>query len=94
MNIAFIPARCGSKSIKFKNVKLFCNKPLIYWNIKALSDSSLIDEIVVATDCEEIKEIVNSFTFSKVRVYDRNKLNSKDESSTESVIIEFLNKES
>lgn len=93
MNIAFIPARCGSKSIKFKNVKLFCNKPLIYWNIRALSDSSLIDEIVVATDCEEIKKTVQSFSFSKVRVYDRDKLNAEDESSTESVIIEFLNKE-
>jgi YrbI family 3-deoxy-D-manno-octulosonate 8-phosphate phosphatase len=93
MNIAFIPARCGSKSIKFKNIKLFCNKPLIYWNIVALNSSSLIDEIVVATDCEEIKMIVESFSLSKVRVYKREKLNSKDESSTESVMIEFLNKE-
>lgn len=94
MNIAFIPARCGSKSISLKNIKVFCNKPLIYWNIRALSDSSLIDEIVVATDCEEIKKTVQSFSFSKVRVYDRDKLNAEDESSTESVIIEFLNKES
>jgi N-acylneuraminate cytidylyltransferase len=93
MNIAFIPARCGSKSIKFKNIKPFCNKPLIYWNIKALSASSLIDEIVVATDCEEIKKIVESFSLAKVRVYQRDKLNSKDESSTESVMVEFLNKE-
>lgn len=93
MNIAFIPARCGSKSIKLKNIKLFCNKPLIYWNIKALQESSMIDEIVVATDCEEIKKIVESFSLSKVRVYQREKLNSKDESSTESVMIEFLNKE-
>ena len=93
MNIGFIPARCGSKSIKLKNIKLFCNKPLIYWNIKALQESSMIDEIVVATDCEEIKKIVESFSLSKVRVYQREKLNSKDESSTESVMIEFLNKE-
>ena len=71
MNIAFIPARCGSKSIKFKNIKLFCNKPLIYWNIVALNASSLIDEIVVATDCEEIKMIVESFSLAKVRVYQR-----------------------
>ena len=93
MNIAFIPARCGSKSIKFKNIKLFCNKPLIYWNIKALEASTMIDEIVVATDCDEIKLTVNSFNFNKVRVYDRDILNAEDNSSTESVILEFLGTE-
>ena len=93
MNIAFIPARCGSKSIKFKNIKLFCNKPLIYWNIKALEESLVIDEIVVATDCNKIKKTVEAFEFKKVRVYKRDKLNAKDNSSTESVILEFLHKE-
>ena len=68
MNIAFIPARCGSKSIKLKNIKPFCNKPLIYWNIKALEESSMIDEIVVATDCNEIKKTVEAFNFKKTRV--------------------------
>jgi N-acylneuraminate cytidylyltransferase len=93
MNIAFIPARCGSKSIKFKNIKLFCNKPLIYWNIKALEESSMIDEIVVATDCNKIKKTVEAFDFKKVRVYERDKLNAEDNSSTESVILEFLHRE-
>ena len=93
MNIAFIPARCGSKSIKFKNIKLFCNKPLIYWNIKALHESSMIDKIVVATDCNEIKKTVQAFNFKRVRVYDRDKSNAEDNSSTESVILEFLQKE-
>tara|TARA_Y200000002_G_scaffold381933_2_gene397382 strand:+ start:1336 stop:2490 length:1155 start_codon:yes stop_codon:yes gene_type:complete len=93
MNIAFIPARCGSKSIKFKNIKLFCNKPLIYWSIKALQESSMIDEIVVATDCNKIKKTVEAFDFKKVRVYERDKLNAEDNSSTESVILEFLHRE-
>ncbi|WP_430929154.1 cytidylyltransferase domain-containing protein [Polaribacter marinivivus] len=93
MNIAFIPARCGSKSIKFKNIKLFCNKPLIYWNIKALQESSMIDEIVVATDCSKIQKTVEAFDFKKVRIYERDKLNAEDNSSTESVILEFLQRE-
>jgi YrbI family 3-deoxy-D-manno-octulosonate 8-phosphate phosphatase len=93
MNIAFIPARCGSKSIKLKNIKPFCNKPLIYWNIKALEESSMIDEIVVATDCNEIKKTVEAFNFKKTRVYNRIKLNAGDNSSTESVILEFLHNE-
>ena len=92
-NIAFIPVRCGSKSIKLKNIKLFCNQPLIYWSLKALSESSIIDEIIVATDCDEIKKVVESFDFNRVRIYDRDNLNAKDNSTTESVILEFLEKE-
>lgn len=93
MNIAFIPVRCGSKSINFKNIKEFCGKPLVYWNLESLENSQNIDKIFVATDCEEIKKIVNSFTFSKVEVYDREKENASDSASTESVMLEFINKQ-
>ena len=93
MNIAFIPVRCGSKSIKYKNIKLFCGKPLVYWNIKALEKSSLIDEIVVATDCKKIGKVVQEFKFSKTKIFYRSKSNAQDQSSTESVMLEFLNQE-
>ena len=88
--IAFIPARRGSKSILQKNIKVFCGKPLIFWNLQELQKSD-VDEIIVATDSDEIKSIVNAFNFSKVKVYDRNKENSQDTSSTESVMLEYLN---
>lgn len=91
MNIAFIPARCGSKSIAFKNIKEFCGKPLIYWNLEALQNSTNIDKIFVATDCDKIKSVVNSFCFSKVEVYDREPQNANDTASTESVMLEFIN---
>ena len=93
MNIAFIPVRCGSKSITFKNIKEFCGKPLVYWNLEALEKSNNIDEIFVATDCEEIKNVVNSFNFSKVDIYDRDKENASDIASTESVMLEFINRQ-
>lgn len=93
MNIAFIPVRCGSKSIPFKNIKEFCGKPLVYWNLEALQNSTNIDEIFVATDCDEIKSVVNNFGFSKVRVYDREAQNAGDTASTESVMLEFINKQ-
>jgi len=92
MNIAFVPARCGSKSIPFKNIKEFCGRPLIYWNLVALQDSKSIDEIYVATDCNEIKDTVNSFKLSKVKVYAREPENANDTASTESVMLEFINK--
>ena len=69
--IAFIPARGGSKSIPGKNIKDFCGKPLIYWNLFALEKSELVDEIIVATDSKQIFKIVNEFNFSKVKLYNR-----------------------
>jgi YrbI family 3-deoxy-D-manno-octulosonate 8-phosphate phosphatase len=87
--IAFIPARRGSKSISQKNIKVFCGRPLIFWNLQELQNSN-VDEIIVATDSDEIKSIVNAFNFSKVKVYDRIKDNAQDISSTESVMLEYI----
>jgi len=90
MNIAFIPARCGSESIPFKNIKIICGKPLIYWSLLALNKSMTIDQIYVATDCDEIKDTVIDFNFDNVRIFDRSNTNANSTASTESVILEFL----
>ncbi len=92
MIIAFVPARGGSKSIPLKNVRLFCGKPLIYWSLKTLSGVDLLDKIVVATDSKQIKETVEGFGFDRVEVYMRDEINARDTSSTESVMLEFINK--
>ncbi|SEK77521.1 N-acylneuraminate cytidylyltransferase [Aquimarina amphilecti] len=88
--IAFIPVRGGSKSIPLKNIKEFCGKPLVYWTIKAAVETKSIDEVIIATDHEQIETEVNSFGFNKVSVYRRNSSNAQDSSSTESVILEYL----
>lgn len=92
MKIAFVPVRCGSKSIPFKNIKLFCGKPLLYWSVLALENSKNIDRIVIATDCEKIKQEVLKLGFTKVQIFDRSIENASDTASTESVLLEFLNK--
>jgi N-acylneuraminate cytidylyltransferase len=89
--IAFIPIRGGSKSIPLKNIKDFCGKPLVYWNVIALQNCSKVDEIIVATDSEEIKQTVKNFHFNKVKIYDRSAENATDTSSTESVMLEYIN---
>ncbi len=91
--IAFIPARCGSKSIRLKNIKLFCGKPLIYWNLLALENTPAVDKVVLATDCDAIEDIANDFGFSKTLVYRRDTANANDTSSTESVMLEYIQKE-
>lgn len=88
--IAFIPVRGGSKSIPLKNIKNFCGRPLVYWTVKAAVDSACIDKVVVATDSPVIKEIVKNFELPKVEIYDRDEVNAQDVSSTESVMLEFL----
>ena len=90
--IAFIPVRGGSKSIPLKNIKPFCGKPLVYWNIAALEQSQYIDQIIVATDSDEIEKTVEKFNFSKVKIYRRSRENACDTASTESVMLEYINK--
>jgi N-acylneuraminate cytidylyltransferase len=91
--IAFIPVRGGSKSIPMKNIKEFCGKPLVYWNIFALINVNIIDEVIIATDSLEIEKVVKSFGFSNVSIYHRLSDNATDIASTESVILEYLNRQ-
>lgn len=88
--IGFIPARGGSKSIPKKNIQLINGKPLIYWSSLALQEASEVDEFYIATDDDLIKEVVLSFGFDKLKVYDRLAENAQDHSSTESVLLEFI----
>jgi CMP-N-acetylneuraminic acid synthetase len=89
--IGFVPVRIGSKSIPKKNIKNWNNKPLLFWVCDALEKSSEIDEFWIASDSEEINNIFNEFKFSKGKIYNRSIKNSQDKSSTESVLIEFIN---
>ena len=57
MRVAIIPARGGSKRIPFKNIKLFCGKPIIAWSIEAAKESGIFDRIIVSTDNREIAKI-------------------------------------
>lgn len=88
--VAFIPARGGSKSIPLKNIKSFCGKPLICWNIEALERCSLVDEIVVATDSDKIEDVVSKYNYLKTKVYRRSSENANDTASTESVMLEYI----
>lgn len=90
-NIAFIPVRGGSKSIPLKNIKLLAGKPLVYWTAKAANDAKCIDKVIIATDSKEIKLAVESLGLQKVSIYDRDPKNAQDASSTESVMLEYIN---
>lgn len=92
MNIAFIPVRGGSKSIPLKNIKELNGKPLVYWTVKSANDAESIDKVIIATDSIEIKSVVKSFNMPKIEIYDREAQNATDTASTESVMLEYINK--
>ena len=90
MVTAFIPVRGGSKSIPLKNIKPFCGKPLVCWNIEALENCDEIDEIIVATDSDKIEETVTARNYKKTKIYRRSAENACDTASTESVMLEYI----
>ena len=87
-NIAIIPARAGSKRIIGKNIKLFLNKPIIYWVINKALSANLFDDVIVSTDCERIAKIAENYG-AKVPFL-RSKENSEDHSTTYDVLHEVL----
>lgn len=89
LNVALIPVRGGSKSIPRKNIKEMNGKPLVYWTIKAAVECKYIDIVYVATDDEEINNVVNGFNFDKVKVIKRSAETATDTAPTELVMIEF-----
>lgn len=91
MVIAFIPVRGGSKSIPLKNIKPFCGKPLVCWNIEALENCPKVDKVIVATDSDDIWNTVASCNYKKTTLYRRSAENACDTASTESVMLEYIN---
>ena len=91
MVIAFIPVRGGSKSIPLKNIKPLCGKPLVCWNIEALEACDRVDEVIVATDSDEIWDVVENRGYLKTRLYRRTAENATDTTITDSVMLEYIN---
>lgn len=88
--IAFIPVRGGSKSIPLKNIKPFCGKPLVCWNIEALENCPIVGKIIVATDSDQIESTVLEQNYLKTEIYRRSAENACDTASTESVMLEYI----
>ena len=58
--VAIIPARCGSKGIKDKNIKLLAGHPLLAFSIAA-AKLAKIQDIIVSTDSENYAEIAKKY---------------------------------
>lgn len=59
--IAIIPARCGSKGLKDKNIKMLSGKPLIVYSIECAIQSEKFDKIFVSTDSQRYADIAMEY---------------------------------
>lgn len=63
---ATLPMKGNSERVPNKNIRLLNGKPVCHWIIESLSRSKYIDEIIINTDSEKIKEIVSDFKLVKL----------------------------
>jgi len=85
--IAIIPARGGSKGIRFKNIVKLANKPLIAYTIEAAEKSKIFDKIIVSTENKKIAKIskrCGAFVINRPRNL------AKNITSTEAVMFDVL----
>lgn len=89
--VALVPLRGGSKSIPYKNIKHIAGKPLCFWILEAACSSKMIHEVYVSTESEIISDAVSCLSFP-VKILKRDPVLATDTASTESVMLDFMNK--
>lgn len=85
--VAMIPARGGSKTIPYKNIKMLNGKPLIYYTINAALNCSLIDDVFVSTEDDKVTKVAEE---CGAKVINRPSEFATDEADTECVLNHFV----
>ena len=85
--IAMIPARMGSNRLKYKNLALIENKPMIYYAIKAAKESECFDRIVINSDHLIFVEVAKRY---KVDFYLREKKLGGSKIRSDDIVYDFM----
>jgi len=64
---AVIPVRKGSIRIKNKNIRPFCEKNILIYKIEQLKRISLLDDVVVNSDCEDMLSIAEKYGATSIK---------------------------
>lgn len=59
--LVLIPARCGSKGIAHKNIRMLAEKPMLAHSIVHAQAAQVVDRIVVSTDSEAYARIAREY---------------------------------
>ena len=80
--IAIIPARCGSKSIIDKNIKMLSGHPLIAYSIAAAKLTNKIERVIVSTNSKKYAKIAKNYgaevPFIRPDIYSTDKSMDRD----------------
>lgn len=82
-----IPARIGSERLKFKNLALINNKPLIYYSIKAALNSKIFEKIYINSDNRIFEKISKRYS---TNFYLRKKKLGSSNTKSDDVVYDFL----
>lgn len=85
--IGMIPARAGSKRVRWKNIRLLDGKPLIAYIIEAAKSSSVFDEIYVNSEADIIGDIAKN---CGVKFYKRPAYLTSDKVVNDEFVIDFM----
>jgi len=86
-NIAFIPARKGSKGLPGKNKKLFSGKPLVQWSIEQAMETELFDTVIVSSDDDDVLQIAKDCNATPV---ERHPELAGDDADLDEVMFDFF----
>ena len=82
-----IPARIGSQRLKYKNLAMINNHPLIGYSIMAAKKSKIFDKIIINSDSMIFKKIAQQY---KVGFYLRPKNLGSAQTKSDNVVKDFL----
>lgn len=85
-----IPARGGSKGIPRKNLLPIGGKPLLRWSIEHALGAELVDQVIVATEDEEIAECARNSGYLGVTIYPRSAESAADDAPLEKLLTEIV----
>lgn len=85
--LALVPARGGSKGIKFKNLRKLNGISLLAHTVEFINKCNFFDKILIST---ESKKIINEANKLDVNIFKRSKFTSRDYASDYEVINEVL----
>jgi len=90
--MAVVPMRGGSKSIPYKNIIDLNGQPLCFYTINELLKTEKVDKVIVSTEDDKIKGVVNKLFNGKVFILDRPIELASDTATSEVVLSHVIEK--
>ena len=91
--VGLITARKGSKRLLNKNTRMMYKKPMISYTIDEALKSKYIDKIIITTDDEKVKKIVDNYkenSKNRIEIIDRPLHLATDDARTLPVLVHAL----